>query len=49
MLTGDKIETAACIAISAGIKTRNQKMYTIKDVEDLHELKQHLKQFDRVS
>jgi phospholipid-translocating ATPase len=30
MLTGDKVETATCISISAGIKAKNQKIYTIK-------------------
>jgi phospholipid-translocating ATPase len=30
MLTGDKIETAKCIAISAGLKAKNHKIYTIR-------------------
>ena len=30
MLTGDKIETATCISISAGIKGKNQKIFTLK-------------------
>ena len=30
MLTGDKVETATCISISAGIKSKNQKIYTIR-------------------
>ena len=30
MLTGDKVETATCISISAGIKAKNQKIYIIK-------------------
>ena len=34
MLTGDKVETATCISISAGIKSKNQKLFTIK-YEDL--------------
>lgn len=34
MLTGDKVETAQCIAISTGLKSPNQDMYVIKDVED---------------
>ena len=29
MLTGDKVETATCISISAGIKAKNQKIFTI--------------------
>ena len=39
MLTGDKVETATCISISAGLKAKNHKIYTItydsiKDPED---------------
>ena len=30
MLTGDKVETATCISISAGIKKKNQKIFTIR-------------------
>jgi phospholipid-translocating ATPase len=30
MLTGDKVETATCISISAGIKAKNQKIFTIR-------------------
>ena len=38
MLTGDKVETATCIAISAGLKTASEEIFTIKDVEDSIEL-----------
>ena len=31
MLTGDKIETAKCIAISTGLKSRKQNIFEIKD------------------
>ena len=34
MLTGDKVETATCISISAGIKSKSQKIFTIKN-EDI--------------
>ena len=34
MLTGDKLETACCIAISAGFKKSRQKMFTMKEIED---------------
>ncbi len=34
MLTGDKVETATCIAISTGLKTASEEIFTIKDVED---------------
>ena len=30
MLTGDKVETAKCIAISAGLKGVNQEIYEIR-------------------
>jgi len=31
MLTGDKVETAICIAISTGIKQTNENLFVIKD------------------
>ena len=34
MLTGDKIETAICIAISSGIKQSSQSVFLIKEVID---------------
>ena len=37
MLTGDKVETATCISISAGIKAKNHKIYTIRNDEFDHE------------
>jgi phospholipid-translocating ATPase len=37
MLTGDKVETATCISISAGIKAKNQKIFTIRNDEFEHE------------
>ena len=30
MLTGDKVETATCISISAGLKAKNHKIFTIR-------------------
>lgn len=38
MLTGDKIETAICIAISSGIKSPTQSVYLIKEVTDVDKL-----------
>ena len=35
MLTGDKVETATCIAISAGFKDRKQQIFTIRDIENM--------------
>ena len=37
MLTGDKVETATCISISAGIKAKNHKIFTIRNDEFAHE------------
>ena len=34
MLTGDKIETAICIAISSGIKSPMQEVYLIKEIQE---------------
>jgi len=31
MLTGDKIETAMCISISAGLKAKTNKFFILKD------------------
>ncbi len=31
MLTGDKVETATCIALSAGFKSRSQDFFFIRD------------------
>ena len=40
MLTGDKVETATCISISAGIKAKNHKIFTIKNDDFDHESKE---------
>lgn len=45
MLTGDKIETATCIAISAGIKSQNQEIFQMKDMTDPLEIQNKLIQF----
>jgi phospholipid-translocating ATPase len=31
MLTGDKVETATCIAMSAGFKSRHQTLFFMRD------------------
>ena len=55
MLTGDKVETATCISISAGLKAKNHKIYTItyddiKDPEDkineINQFKQKLEEYN---
>lgn len=35
MLTGDKVETAKCIAISAGLKSVSQEIYEIRGEDEL--------------
>ena len=35
MLTGDKVETAKCIAISAGLKAANQEIYDVRGDDEL--------------
>lgn len=42
MLTGDKVETATCIAISAGLKSRNQKFLFIRDITSKNQLHDRL-------
>ena len=49
MLTGDKMETATCIAISAGIKSAQQQLYTMKEMEDPIEIKNKLDEFNNRS
>ena len=34
MLTGDKIETACCIGISSGFKSRTEKYVYIRDINN---------------
>jgi len=45
MLTGDKIETATCIAISAGLKNKNQKLFYLRDAKNEEEVILQLNQF----
>ena len=49
MLTGDKLETATCIAISAGLKSKNQEIYTIKELEDPLLIQNALNEFNNKS
>lgn len=53
MLTGDKVETATCIAISTGIKSKKQGFFFIKDIANnddmlLRELENFNSNFDKV-
>ena len=45
MLTGDKVETATCIAISTGLKTKQQRITYIKETDDLFYIKNELDHF----
>jgi phospholipid-translocating ATPase len=45
MLTGDKVETAQCIAISTGLKGPLQEMYVIQQIDDLMMLQNMLNLF----
>ena len=46
MLTGDKVETATCIAISTGLKAKSQKLFFMRELKTSHEIENHLKQFE---
>lgn len=45
MLTGDKVETATCIAMSAGFKSRHQQLFFMRDLTSVKECEQVLKEF----
>lgn len=47
MLTGDKVETATCIAISAGFKDRRQQIFYMRDIESYNEADRVLTDFER--
>ncbi len=49
MLTGDKLETATCIAISAGLKSKNQEIFIIKEIEDPLILQNAMNEFNNKS
>lgn len=49
MLTGDKLETAICIAISSGLKASKQDMYVIREQEDDNDLKSKLNHFNTMT
>ena len=47
MLTGDKVETATCIAISAGFKRRTQPIFFMRDITEGFEVNKKLEEFSR--
>jgi phospholipid-translocating ATPase len=46
MLTGDKVETATCIAISTGLKSKSQDLFFMKECKTEQEVTNLLKQFE---
>ena len=46
MLTGDKVETATCIAISTGLKSKSQKLFFMKELKTTQEVENKLKEFE---
>ena len=38
MLTGDKVETAKCIAISTGLKSRKESIFEMQDLADRNDI-----------
>lgn len=49
MLTGDKVETAKCIAISAGLKSNQQQIFEIYEETDELVLREKLRQFSNTN
>jgi magnesium-transporting ATPase (P-type) len=43
MLTGDKVETATSIAISAGLKHRNHQLSFLREIENGRIVEDHIK------
>lgn len=44
MLTGDKVETATSIAISAGLKHKRHQLHFMRELEDKKEIEMHIKE-----
>lgn len=49
MLTGDKVETATCIAISTGLKAKHQHLFFMKELKTQAEVESHLKQYEELA
>ena len=49
MLTGDKVETATCIAISAGFKKRTEPLFFMRDMTDKYDAGKKLDEFSRTA
>ena len=48
MLTGDKVETAKCIAISTGLKSRKQEVVEISNITDKIEISQSIDKWSKI-
>ena len=48
MLTGDKIETAKCVAISTGLKSRQESVFEIRDLTNKNEILVAIERFTLV-
>jgi phospholipid-translocating ATPase len=46
MLTGDKVETATCIAISTGLKAKSDKLFFMRELKTTSEVESKLKEFE---
>ena len=42
MLTGDKVETATCIAISTGLKSKTQRLFFLRDINNVQQVTEEL-------
>ena len=49
MLTGDKIETVSCVAISTGLKAANEEFFVLKELTHTEELTAELNRFSATS
>ena len=49
MLTGDKIETAKCIAISTGLKTRNEDIKIIAGETDTRIIEKEIDDYENLT
>ena len=49
MLTGDKIETAKCIAISTGLKTRNENIKVIAGETEAHKIQSEIEDYENLT
>lgn len=47
MITGDKLETAKCIAVATGLKKNTEKFFEVKDFSNETEFKFRIEEFER--